>query len=224
MARKANRVQAIGYLRTSSATNVGQDKDSDKRQKLAIEAYAAGAGVDIVEWYYDAAVKGADAIDSRPGFQAMLDRIAGNGVRLIIVETAGRFARDLMVQEVGFKMLQALGVTLIAADSPDAFVDDGPTATMVRQILGAVAQFEKAMLVAKLRGARERVKAATGKCGGRRSHQEARPDIVAAARAIRKAMPRASLRQIAAELEAAGHVNVNGRAFNHKSVAAMLAD
>ena len=28
--------------------------------------------------------------------------IAGNGVRTIIVETANRFARDLMVQEVGF--------------------------------------------------------------------------------------------------------------------------
>ena len=34
---------------------------------------------------------------------------------------------------------------------------------MVRQILGAVSQFEKAMLVAKLKGARERKRAATGK-------------------------------------------------------------
>jgi hypothetical protein len=32
------------------------------------------------------------------------------------VETANRFARDLMVQEVGFAMLRDLGVTLIAAD------------------------------------------------------------------------------------------------------------
>jgi hypothetical protein len=32
-------------------------------------------------------------------------------------------------------------------DSPDAFLDDGPTATMVRQILGAVSQLEKAALV-----------------------------------------------------------------------------
>src|SRR5262245_56712340 len=28
-----NRTPAIGYLRTSSATNVGADKDSDKRQR-----------------------------------------------------------------------------------------------------------------------------------------------------------------------------------------------
>jgi hypothetical protein len=52
------------------------------------------------------AVSGADAIDARAGFAAMLKRIEGNGVRTIIVETASRFARDLMVQEVGYAMLK----------------------------------------------------------------------------------------------------------------------
>src|ERR1035438_8578818 len=69
---------------------------------------------------------------------AALARIAGNGVRTIIVETANRFARDLMVQEVGFAMLRSLGVTLVAADSPSSFLDDGPTSNLIRQILGAV--------------------------------------------------------------------------------------
>jgi hypothetical protein len=32
--------QVIANLRTSSAANVGPDKDSDKRQRSAIEAYA----------------------------------------------------------------------------------------------------------------------------------------------------------------------------------------
>ena len=35
--------------------------------------------------FYDAAVSGGDPIAERPGFKAMLDRIAGNGVRCIIV-------------------------------------------------------------------------------------------------------------------------------------------
>jgi len=43
--------------------------------------------------FYDAAVSGADPIAERPGFKAMLDRIAGNGVRTIIVESPDRFAR-----------------------------------------------------------------------------------------------------------------------------------
>jgi hypothetical protein len=46
----------------------------------------------------------------------MLERIEGNGVRMIIVETASRFARDLMVQEVGHAKLRERGIDLIAAD------------------------------------------------------------------------------------------------------------
>ena len=43
------KIQAVAYLRTSSAANVGPDKDSDKRQRAAIAAYAKAAGVEIVE-------------------------------------------------------------------------------------------------------------------------------------------------------------------------------
>jgi DNA invertase Pin-like site-specific DNA recombinase len=93
----------------------------------------------------------------------MLERIESNGVRTIIVETANRFARDLMVQEVGYARLQDRGITLIAADSPNAFEDDTPTAKLVRQVLGAIAEFDKAMTVAKLRGVRDRKRKAQGK-------------------------------------------------------------
>ena len=37
-----------------------------------------------------------------PGFASLLERIEANGVRTIVVETANRFARDLMVQEIGY--------------------------------------------------------------------------------------------------------------------------
>ena len=75
-------------------------------------------------------------------------------------------------------MMRGLGIELIAADSPDFFVGDTPTAIMVRQILGAVAQFEKAALVAMLKGVRVRVKAERGKCEGHKSHAEKRPEVV----------------------------------------------
>jgi DNA invertase Pin-like site-specific DNA recombinase len=52
---------AVSYLRTSSAANVGADKDSDKRQRAAIEAFAKRAGFAIVGEYYDKAVSGADS-------------------------------------------------------------------------------------------------------------------------------------------------------------------
>jgi hypothetical protein len=50
----------------------------------------------------------------RLGFAAMLARIASNGVRAIIVETASRFARDLLVQEVWFAELKGARETASA--------------------------------------------------------------------------------------------------------------
>jgi hypothetical protein len=75
------------------------------------------------------------------------------------------------------------GIALIPATAPDFFTEDTPTAVLVRQVLGAIAQFEKTSLVAKLKAARDRKKAATGS-GGRRSYVEARPDVVALAKQL----------------------------------------
>jgi len=220
---KRQRKPAIGYTRTSSAANVGDDKDSAARQRKAIQAHANRAGYRIVAWYDDPAVSGTDAIEERPGFAAALGQIAGNGVRTIIVETANRFARDLIVQETGFKRLQAEGITLVAADSPDQFVDDTPTAVLIRQILGAVAQFDKAMTVAKLRGARERKRRRTGrKVGGQKSYAERSPALVELARELSAHRPRKSLRAISAELAAQGHTTPNGLAYSASAVASML--
>jgi DNA invertase Pin-like site-specific DNA recombinase len=101
--------KACAYFRTSSATNVGNDKDSEKRQQDAVRSYAARNGIEIVAEYYDAAVSGADPVDARPAFSAMVAYMLGNGARTILVETANRFARDLIVQETGYKMLKDKG-------------------------------------------------------------------------------------------------------------------
>jgi DNA invertase Pin-like site-specific DNA recombinase len=104
-------------------------------------------------------VKGTDAVNVRPGFAEMIAYMNSNGARTILVECASRFARDLIVQETGYQFLNQQGLTLIAVGDPDAFTSDTPTAVMIRQILGAVSQFEKASLVAKLAGARMRTRA-----------------------------------------------------------------
>ena len=66
---KNGRTKAVAYLRTSSAANVGADKDSEKRQRQAITAYAKSAKFEIAtdDWFYDPAVSGADPIESAPG-------------------------------------------------------------------------------------------------------------------------------------------------------------
>ena len=215
-----NKIRAIAYLRTSSAANVGRDKDSDKRQRAAIAAFAKARGYQIVEEFYDAAVSGADPINEREGFKAMLDRIAGNGVRVILVESPDRFARDLAVQLAGHSYLKGLGVELVPTTAPDFFTEDTPTAVLVRQVLGAISQFEKASLVAKLRAARERKVAAGGRGTGRWRYDEARPEVVTLARELHD--QGMSYRKISAALAQRGYVTSKGKPYVASAVQTML--
>jgi len=163
-------MKAVYYIRTSSATNL--DGDSEERQKVAIYAYAEKNGYEIVQGAYDQAVKGSDFTGEREGYKSLLEYCLANDVQVILCENASRFARDVIVQELGYRELKKLNLTLIPVDAPDYFSGDSPSLTMIRQILGAVSEFEKSNLVSKLRGARERIKAEKGKCGGRKSLQE----------------------------------------------------
>lgn len=220
------RVPAIAYLRTSSAANVGADKDSERRQRQVIEGFTKRAGFEIVAEFYDAAVSGADPIQDRPGFAALLDRIEGNGVRTVIVEDASRFARELMAQELGITLLISREVRLLTASGDDLTASEDPSRKMMRQIAGAFAEYEKARLVTKLRHAREHIRKKKGKCEGRKPHVERRPEAVVEAKRLRRASPktgeRLSFAKISAKLAEAGHLNERGQPFNRKSVREMV--
>jgi DNA invertase Pin-like site-specific DNA recombinase len=216
----ADNRKSVAYLRTSSGTNVGPDKDSEKRQKAAIQRYARRTGITVVEWFNDPAVSGADPIEARPGFSALLDRIENNGVKIVLVEDASRFARDLVAQELGLLMLIKRGVRVLTAAGDDMTDTSDPSRIMMRQIVGSFAQYEKARLVAKLKAARDRKKALTGRCGGRRPLAETRPAVVALARELHG--QRMSLRKISAALAEQGHVTGGGRPYSANTVQAMV--
>jgi DNA invertase Pin-like site-specific DNA recombinase len=220
-AKEQHMQNAVAYLRTSSATNVGSDKDSERRQTEAINAFAERAGFAVVQSFNDAAVRGTDAIDARGGFSALLCYCAEHDVKTIIVENASRFARDLIVQETGYAALKRAGFTLIASDDPDSFTADTATAVMVRQILGSVSQFEKSNLVAKLRGARDRKSALLGRrCEVRHGYDLTRPELVAEAQALNDGR---TLRAISAELASRGYVTAKaGKAFSPSQVQRLL--
>lgn len=219
-----NLSRAISYFRTSSATNVGPDRDSEARQRLAVNAYAEASGLTVAAEFYDAAVSGADPIDTRAGFVAAMERCRAEGISIILVENASRFARDLTVQLTGHALLRTAGIELIPVDAPSHFTDPTPTAILIQQILGAVSQFERANMVSKLKGARDRKRAATGRCEGRPPVPDAIRDV---AKRLAGMSPeggeRRSLRAVSAEMAAAGHLSHSGRPYGPGSVARMLA-
>lgn len=154
--------KAFGYLRVSGMAQV--DGDGFERQRLAIEKYAQANGYEVVRWFEEKGVSGKAEWDDRPAWVEMIAAL--NGTRTIIVERLDRLARELFIQEFALRELKKRDVQLLTAAGEDTS-DGDPTRTLIRQILGSVFQFERTLLVMKLRGARQRKKAATGRCEGR---------------------------------------------------------
>ncbi len=224
--------EAVAYYRTSSAANVGEDKDSLNRQKAAVAAFAKGHKLAIVDEFYDPAVSGEDPIEARPGFADLLARIEENGARTVLVEDASRFARSVLAQELGVLVMKARGVRVLTASGDDLTETDDPTRVMVRQVGAAFAQYEKARLVQKLQAARDRRRAATGRCEGRKPvPAETIAEARKLARKSRKTGKRPSLRTIAAGLAKRGHTVLvdrdgqrvsSGKPYGAESVKRML--
>jgi hypothetical protein len=150
--------------------------------------------------------------------QALMD------IRDTSANDAARIRAVLALEElVGAR--DGRGTTVTVNTAVGVSPDKTPTAALIRQVLGAVA-FEKAALVAKLKAARERKKAETGKCGGRRSVAEANPTTVALAKKLARYPVnghRRSLREVAAELASAGHLTSAGTRYGAAAVARMIA-
>ena len=111
-------------------------------------------------------------------------------------------------------------MTVMTASGDDLTDGSDPSRTMMRRIAGSFAQYEKARLFAKLKQARDRKKAETGKCGGRKSYAEIRPEMVALAKQLQASG--LSLRKISAELAAQGHLTAKGRPYVASAVQAMI--
>src|SRR5262245_63795435 len=122
-------------------------------------------------------------------------------------------------------MLKELGIAVVPASAPDFFTEDTPTATLVRQVPGAIAQFEKASAVAKLAAARKRKREREGRCEGRKPLKDTRPEVVALARKLRRRRPKAgqlSLREGSRKLAACGYLNARGKPDAANSIASMV--
>ncbi len=208
------RTPAIAYLRVSGKAQAGADRDGFPRQREAIDRFAKGHGYEIVGEYRDEGISGTLELENRPALTALLARIKSNGVRTIIVERADRLARDLMAGEIILRELAKHNAKVLTADGHDLSAIDGdPTRTLIRQVLASVAQFEKTVLVTKLRAARQRKRARGDRVEGVRPYgyfprkfpEEAK--VIQRMKALRKKPkngPRLSYDAIAQQLNAEG--------------------
>lgn len=160
-------MKAYAYMRVSGKGQV--DGDGFVRQGKAIKEYAKAHAIQIVRTFRDEGVSGTKDLDNRPGLAALVATLHGNGVSMVLIERLDRLARDLMVQESILGDFRRKGITLVSATEPDLLKDE-PVRVLLRQMMGAFAQYEKCMIVSKLKGARERARAKNGRCEGRKPY------------------------------------------------------
>lgn len=216
MPRKTTTIEAVSYLRCSGLGQV--DGDTWDRQSAAIAKYAKQHGLEVVDEFRDAGVSGTKDMDNRPGLAALLDRVESNGVKVVLIENATRLARDLMVSEVILQQLTNAGCKVLAADSGTDLTaaSDDPTRRLIRQVLGAVAEFDRRVTVMKLRAARDRRRARGKRCEGRKPFGTlpGEPETLSRIRELRRKPPggrRPSLQRICDELNAEGRPTRSGK-------------
>jgi DNA invertase Pin-like site-specific DNA recombinase len=147
-------MKCIGYMRTSSQTNVGSEKDSGKRQQRAIKSFCKSKRYTLAETFYDENVSGSSAMKDRP---QLLDAVAycvENNINTIVVENSDRFSRSLMNQEVMLLELAKKEINVICCNNEN-FSGAQESNVMFRQIGGAFNQYQKDLLVGRLRESRD---------------------------------------------------------------------
>jgi len=210
---------AFGYVRVSGKGQV--DGDGLTRQEKAIQDYAELNGITIDKIYREEGVSGT--LQDRPALAQMMVSLEQNGlgVKTILIEKVDRLARDLMIQEAIINDLQKKGFDLISVVEGDDLLSGDPTRKLVRQVLGAIAEYDKTMTVLKLRTARERIRARDGKCEGRKGYSEVAPDVVKEIRRLRrkrKGMGRRTYKVVAEELNNQGLRTLTGKPFTGQIV------
>lgn len=216
--------KAVAYVRVSTDTQ----ELGPEAQRAALAVWADRNGVEIVATFEDRGVSGAAAIDRRPGLLSALDALAEHGAGLFVVAKRDRLARDVMNAAMIERMAERVGARVVSAAGEGE--GDDPASKLMRTMIDAFAEYERAIIRSRISAALA-VKAARGeKVGGVQAYgaaegndaerNDAEREIVAAVVKARAAG--LSIREIAAELAAAGMRTRKGGEIQSTQVARIL--
>ena len=177
-------LRAALYARVS--TTHGQDPEM---QLAELREYAARRGYSVKEEFVDQGISGAK--DSRPALNRLMDDCYKRRLDVVLVWKLDRFGRSLKHLVNAIAELEARGVAFVSLrDNLDLAT---PSGRLMFQIIGAMAEFERALI-------QERVRA--GLCRARaKGKQLGRPRLQIDAAKIQQMRAKGqSLRSIAAGL------------------------
>ena len=228
MTKQRSKTRAVGYVRVST----DDQHLGPEAQRAELERWAKISGVELVAVFVDHGVSGAAPLDKRLGLLDAIDALKELDAGLLLVAKRDRLARDVVAAAMIERMAQRAGAQVGSANG--AGNGDGPESLLMRRLLDAFAEFERAMIRGRTRAAMQAKRARLEYTGGSVSygwdlavdgvHLVANPveqAIVQVARELREAGG-LSLRKIGSELERRGMAPRSGRGWHAKTVRDLL--
>ena len=141
--------RGIAYVRVSTAEQAASGLGLDAQQ-TAVEATAARLGLSLVQTFTDAGVSGGLPLEQRPALLAALDVIRAGDV--LLVAKRDRLGRDVLHVSMIQRLVERKGARVVSA-AGEGTDDDGPTSILMRQIIDAFAEYERAVIRARTKSA-----------------------------------------------------------------------
>lgn len=156
--------RAVAYCRVSTAGQVGEDKFGIESQRDMIREYCGKNDIEIVNWYIDEGVSGAEI--KRPALSKLLEgEVTNPPVQYVVAAKADRLARDIELY-YGFKSkLKELNLEFISV-TEDWSTQDKLTALILENFMAVVAQIEKENIRVRMSGGRKQKAKRGGFAGG----------------------------------------------------------
>lgn len=160
-------MRVVGYLRVSTDRQAEEGLGLEV-QEQAIHEWAEANGHEIAALHRDEGISGSNGVDTRLGLADALAELGeGDG---LVVYRLDRLARDLVLQEqLLAEVWRARARVFSCSPSEDSYLTDDPSdpsRALIRQVLGAVSQYERSMISLRLRSGRNRKRLNGGFGGG----------------------------------------------------------
>ncbi len=157
-------VRALGYVRVSTSEQA-EHGYGIAAQEAALREWATQTGARLVSVLRDEGATGSGDLESRVGLSAALAKLESGVAEVLVVARLDRLARDLLVQETVIARLDAADRSVVSvAEDVDS---QDPTRVLVRQVLGAISQYERSVIRGRMEAGKAAKKATGGYVGGR---------------------------------------------------------
>jgi site-specific DNA recombinase len=137
---------AVAYLRVST----DEQHLGPEAQRAAVERWASASGVRVAAWHVEH-VSGGAALDKRPELLAALDALRAGGAGLLVVAKRDRLARDVVLAAQVEALAARAGARVVSAAGEGE--GDDPSALLMRRLVDAFAEYERALIRARTRAA-----------------------------------------------------------------------